>query len=172
MQKSVVFVLWVLFSLIFQTVTNPDFPSIWISADFLFYLIIILALRFNLSAGIAVTIAIGYISDSMSHVPYGTAIFSYLITLFLIRTVQANIYIDSKGALFFWILLFSSVKQSVEILYIIFSYGGYELGIFIFARIFLQSIWEALLGIILVPFIDKMMVHDFAGSLKKRKLRV
>ena len=95
MQKALVFSAWVVLALLIQMVILPDFPSIYVWTEMIFYLVVILGLKFSLFTGVIVSALLGFIVDSVSMAPPGTTLFSYLITLLFIRIVKSNIYIET-----------------------------------------------------------------------------
>lgn len=171
MQRVVVFIIWTILALLVQTVILPDFPSARVWSDLLFYLVIILGLRFRLATGVILAALLGYIADTTSLAPYGTTLISYVLILLFIRQVKANIYLESRLSLFFWVAVFSLFKQLIQTGFLAVSVKGFDLGAFILWRLFLQSIWDALLGLLILPLIEKMMFADWALMFRRKGLR-
>lgn len=171
MQRVIIFIFWSLFAIVVQSVVLSDFPSVRIWTDLIFYLVIILGLRFGLATGVIVAGVLGYIADTASLAPYGTATISYVVTFLFIRTVKANIFIENRLALFFWIAVFSVVRQAVQILYLTISARNLDLSATIILHVAFQSLWDALLGILIIPLIEKMMTKDWGMLFRRRSLR-
>ena len=171
MQQVIVFILWIFFSLLVQTVVLSDFPTVRIWTDLLFYLIIILGLRFSIIIGLILTCVIGYIADSVSLVPFGTSIISYVLTLIFIRKVMANIYLENKRSLFLWISIFSLFRQVVQMLIITAKLGGDDFDLLIFGYMLLQALYDGLLGLFIVPFLEKLMFRDWAAHFRKKGIK-
>lgn len=171
MQRIIVFILWILFSLLMQTVILTDFPTIRIWTDLLFFLIIMLGLRFGLVTGLILSCVIGYIADSISMAPYGTSIISYVLTLLLIRKVMANIYLENKLSLFFWVTIFSLFRQTVQMFVISAKLGGLDINLLIFTGMLMQAAWDGLLGLFILPFLEKAMFKDWAAHFRRRGIR-
>lgn len=172
MQRSIVFIVWTMIALLLQTVVIPDFPSIRICSDFVFYLIIIAGLKFELFSGVLVALTLGYVVDTISSVPYGTATLSYVLTVFFIRQVKANIYIENKGSLFVWIIVFSAFRQVVQYLYLV-LYGRYaEPTAMMIGFSVLQSLWDAALGVVLIPMLEYFCETDLGLVFRRKGLKI
>lgn len=171
MQNAIVFIIWTLFALLFQSVILTDFPSVKIWSDLLFYLVIILGLKFGFTTGVVVAGVLGYIADTASLVPYGTTLISYVLTLMLIRKVRVNIYIENRWSLFFWIIIFSICRQFVQAGCLALSDRGLELSFLSLGRLLLQSGWDALLGILILPFLDKALTTNWSVVFKRKGLK-
>lgn len=171
MQIVVVFTFWIIFSLLFQTVISPDFISAKIWVDLLFYLVVILGLRFNLFTGIIVTFLLGYLSDTVSVAPYGVATISYLVALLFIGKVKANIYIENRPALFFWLLVFSLIRQTVQMLVLLAEARNIHPNMSMLLANVLQAGLDALLGIFILPLLEKLLDTDWAEAFRKKGLR-
>lgn len=171
MQHFLIFIIWILIAFLFQSVVLSDFPVIHVWTDLLFYLVVILGLKFKFRTALLATAAIGYFADTVSLSPSGALLFSYMATLFFIRIVKENIYLENRRALFFWLAVFS-LFQKGSFTGIMFVYLKHSIvhgpGIFTLA---LQSAWEGLLGVILVPLLDKMLFMDWGMLFKHKRLR-
>jgi rod shape-determining protein MreD len=172
MQRVIVFAIWILFSLLVQTVLLPDFPSVKVWSDLLFYLVIILGLKFSLPTGILLSCVLGYIVDSVSMVPFGTSIISYVLTLLLIRKVMANIYLENKLSLFFWVMIFSFFRQAVQIFIFSARFESFDISVATIVTMLLQSLWDGFLGLFILPLLEKLMFRDWAAFFRKKGIKV
>ncbi len=171
MQRFIAITIWILFAVIIQSVLIPDFPSVRIWSDLFFYLIIILGLRFRFATGLIMVVVLGYIADAMSAAPYGVSTVSYLATLIFIRHVRANIFLESRLALFLWVFAFSVFRQVVQLITL--SVIGRTIDIHLAMMVWLpvQALWDATLGLILIPLLEKMIFYDWMRLFLRRGLR-
>lgn len=171
MQTALVFVIWIIFSLLMQTVVLSDFPSVRVWSDLLFYLVIILGLRYSFVAGVALSCLLGYIADAFSLAPFGTSIISYVVTLLFIRKVMANIYLENKLSLFVWVVIFSLMRQVIQLLIFKMNYDEYAFNLFTLVTMMLQSAWDGFLGLFILPFLEKALFTDWSKVFRKKGLR-
>lgn len=138
-------------------------PSIY--ADMLFYLVMILGLKFRLVSALMITFVIGYVADTLSFVPYGTMTISYLTALLVIHQVRSNIYLDSRIPLFLWVIVFSLVMQFTQIVFLKFSSLAFHFSLLILIA---RSIWESVLSLLLLPALDKSLFYDWAIVFRRK----
>lgn len=172
MQTTVIFAVWVLLSLLIQTVILPAVPSAYVWTDLLFYLVIVTALRFKFIPGIIITCFLGYIFDTASAAPHGTELVSYLVVFFFVKKIKENIFLNSKAALFCWIMIFSLLKQLVQIFWIGVASPRFEVGIVFVGRLVLQSFWDGLLGLFAVTLIARLLDTDWGLVFRKKGIRI
>lgn len=171
MQRVVVITLWMIFAMVFQSAIMPAFPSGRVWSDLLFFLIIILGLRFSFTTGFILALAAGYVADVVSFAPAGTAMVSYVLLLIFIRKVRANIFIESRRSLFFWIMVASFFRQVVQMIFLAMHKGALGYGALDVGTLLLQSLWDGAIGVILVPFLEKMLFTDWGPVFRKKRLR-
>ena len=171
MQKYFVFILWTLLALILQTTILQAFPGRGVWTDLVFYLVIILGLRFRLSVAVIVTCLFGYIIDVLTFAPNGMMIISYLVVVLFIKVIRDNIYIEERVSLFFWVILFSLMRQVVQVGLMTLSSDYIEITSGLVFTVLLQALWDSLLGIFIIQFIEKAMIIDFRKYFRRRKLR-
>jgi len=169
MQTVIVFIVWTLAAIIFQTVLFPHFPSFYVSTDLLFYLVIVLALRYSFKTGVIVSGLMGYILDTVSCAPHGMASASYIVLLIFVKAVRANIYLESRSSLFVWVTVFSFLKQILEII-VLYTVAGNVISGGLW-RIVIQSVWDGAVGIIALPVIEKLLDTDWVMVFRKKGLR-
>jgi len=169
MQTFIVFTLWTLLTFVVQTTLNLPIFRIW--TDFLFFIVIILGLRYRYITAIVVTIIIGFFADLVSYVPNGITLTSYLLTLVFIRSVKANIYLESRPSLFFWIFVFSLFKQIVQLVLLKLYVDHYSFALVNVFDLLLQALWDSLLGLLIIPLLIKLTTMDFGMALRRKGLR-
>jgi len=171
MQRFIAITIWILLAVIIQSVIIPDFPSVRIWTDLFFYLIIILGLRFRFATGLILVVILGYVADAMSAAPYGISTVSYLATLIFIRQVRANIFLESRLALFAWVFAFSIFRQIVQLVTLSFIGRTIDIHLAMTVWLLVQALWDATLGLILIPLLEKMIFYDWSRLFLRRGLR-
>lgn len=171
MQQIIVFTFWIIFSVLIQSVVLIDFPSRYVWTDLLFYLVVVLGLRFRLITSVILSALLGYIADTVSLIPYGASLISYILTLCFIRKVKENIYLENKLALFIWLIVFSVVKETVQFLFMQTIVSNFDLSAVLVGLSILRALWNALLGIFIVPFLDKLLFKDWTVVFRRKGLR-
>jgi rod shape-determining protein MreD len=167
MQTALVFIFWALFSVVFQTAVLCGVSRPCIQIDLLFYLIVILGLRYRPALGIILAAFLGFVMDVVSAVPAGVTICSYVLSLLFIHRVQSNVFIESRVSLFAWVMGFSVFRQIIQAALL----AACSRRLSALPVMLLQSLFDALLGLIVIPFLNRLLVTDWGRVFRRKGIR-
>jgi len=149
------FILYGIIAVVLESTLLSDIPSSNIHFDFILYAIISLALLEDQRGVIFIVFALGILMDTVSSAPFGLAVFSYLIIYGFIRMIVSRILIEAWIARFVWVGVASLLEKLIVGTLLFISYGSSPVIDYLLITAPFQAGFDALLGLILVPFLIK-----------------